>query len=112
MQINNSYLDELINEPRETLDVEVKTWLDLSNSDHRAVVAKEIIALANHGGGFLVIGFNELADGSFQPASDRPATLEAWSQDDIQSIVSKYIEPGVQCRVVHRGAEGVKHPII
>lgn len=77
MQINNTYLDELINEPRETLDVEVKTWLDLSNPDHRAIIAKEIIALANHGGGFLVIGFDERTDGSFSPSSGRPTTLDS-----------------------------------
>lgn len=60
----------------------------------------------------MVIGFEELTDGTFQPASNRPTTLEAWSQDGIQSIVSKYVEPTVQCRVVHRGAEKAKHPII
>ena len=54
----NAHLDDLINEPRETLDVEVKEWLDLTDNDHRAMIAKEVIALANHGGGFLVIGFS------------------------------------------------------
>jgi hypothetical protein len=41
----NADLDDLINEPRETLDVEVKEWLDLTDNDHRSMVAKEIIAL-------------------------------------------------------------------
>ena len=68
----NADLDDLINEPRETLDVEVKEWLDLTDNDHRAMIAKEIIALANHGGGFLVIGFKEKPDGTFQPSTGRP----------------------------------------
>ena len=55
----NTDLDDLINEPRETLDVEVKEWLDRTDNDHRSMVAKEIIALATHGGSFLVIGFEE-----------------------------------------------------
>ena len=96
----NADFDDLVNEPRETLDVENKEWLDLTDHDHRAVVAKEIIALSNHGGGVLVVGFEEKTDGTFDAAAGRPANLDAWSQDNIQSIVAKYIDPGVQCRVL------------
>ena len=110
----NADLDDLINEPRETLDVEVKEWLDRTDNDHRSMVAKEIIALANHGGGFLVIGFEERADGTFEPSAGRPTNLDAWSQDSIQSIVFKYADPGVQCRVHHRAnaASRERYPII
>jgi hypothetical protein len=110
----NSDLGDLLAEPREALDVEVKEWLDLTNNDHRALVAKEIIALANHGGGYLVIGFEELTDGSFKPAHRRPPSLAAWSQDAIQSIIAKYIDPSVQCRVVHQAAPASRdrYPIV
>ena len=110
----NADLDDLINEPRETLDVEVKEWLDLTDNDHRALIAKEIIALANHGGGILVIGFEESTDGTFRPSASRPVNLNAWSQDGIQSIIAKYADPSVQCRVHHRArtASTEKHPII
>jgi len=111
---SNSDLDDLINEPREALDIEVKEWLDLSDHDHRATIAKEVIALANHGGGYLVIGFKERADGTFEPALPRPANLDAWSQDAVQAIVAKYVDPGVQCRVLHRASTASlhKHPLI
>lgn len=111
---SNAELDDLINEPREGLDVEVKEWLDLNDHDHRAMLAKEIIALANHGGGYIVIGFEELLDGTFKPAQPRPATLEAWSQDAVQSIVAKYIDPAIQCRVLPRtsSGSGESHPLI
>src|SRR5690242_3660973 len=95
-------IDELLAEPREALDVEVKEWLDLTDNAHRALVAKEVIALANHGGGYVVVGFEELADGTFRPAANRPANLDAWSQDSIQGIVAKYLDPTIQCRVLHR----------
>lgn len=110
----NSFLADLIREPNESLNVEVKEWLDLSDNDHRATIAKEIIALANHGGGFLVVGFEEQSDGSFKAGSARPSNLEAWSQDGIQSIVAKYLDPSIQCRVVHQsdGIAGEKYPII
>ena len=105
---------ELVAEPREALDVEVKEWLDLSNPDQRASLAREIIALANHGGGYVVIGFRELADGSFQAATPRPRELNAWTQDAIQSVVAKYIDPNIQCRVVHQAASPAeeRYPII
>jgi hypothetical protein len=110
----NADIDELLAEPREALDIELKEWLDLTDHDHRALVAKEIIALANHGGGYLVIGFTELSDGSFIPATPRPTKLDGWSQDAIQSIVAKYVDPAVQCRVLHRPAPGSQklYPII
>lgn len=93
MNARNAELDELIAEPRESLDVEVKEWLDLTAPDHRAALAKEIIALANHGGGYLVGGFVEQSDGSFAPADPRPPSLNDWSQDAIQGIIAKYVDP-------------------
>ncbi len=94
-------LAELVEEPRETLDVEVKEWLDLSKREHQAALAKEIIALANHGGGFVVVGFKENKDGNFVPSQDVPENLQAWSQDNVQGIVARYLDPPIQCRVDH-----------
>ena len=114
MALLNTDLDDLVAEPREALDIEVKEWLDFADNDHKAALAKEIIALANHGGGYLVAGFAEQPDGSFVPATPYPATLEAWSQDAVQSIVARYLDPLVQCRVMHRTRPGSsnRYPII
>ena len=54
-------LTDLVENPRETLDVELKDWLDLRGSqEHKAQLAKALLALANHGGGYLLIGFEEI----------------------------------------------------
>ncbi|WP_395670854.1 helix-turn-helix domain-containing protein [Phenylobacterium sp.] len=113
-EVTNADLEELLAEPREALDVEVKEWLDLATNDHRAALAKEIIALANHGGGYIIIGFEEQADGSFEPATARPPNLDEWSQDRVQSIVAKYVDPAIQCRVQHRtrGSGSDRFPVI
>lgn len=113
MNASQRDLDDFLREPREALDLEVKEWLDLARPDHRATLAKETIALANHGGGFIMIGFAEAADGNFA-ASPRPGDLTAWSQDAVQSIVARYIDPAIQCRVWHRAhpATGEHYPII
>jgi predicted HTH transcriptional regulator len=114
MANENAAISELLAEPRETLDVEIKTWLDLRDHDHRALIARHIIALANHGGGTLIIGIEELSDGSFRPATPRPLNLDAWSQDDMQSIVAKYVDPNIQCKVLHQPSPstGDRFPII
>jgi hypothetical protein len=109
----NQDLRELLLTPRETLDIEVKEWLDLSTNDHRAALAKEVIALANHGGGYLVAGFEEYPDGTFAVSAVRTPDLAAWSQDAVQAIVAKYVDPEIQCRVVHElSVTGQRHPII
>lgn len=61
-----------------------------------------------------MIGFEEHADGTFAVSAGRPSNLDAWSQDSIQSIVAKYVDPGVQCRVHHRAPDGSpeKYPVI
>ena len=39
----------------ETLDIEAKDWLDMDDVESKGTSAKTLIALENHGGGFLVI---------------------------------------------------------
>ena len=53
-EITRERLTDLLVDPMEALDFEVKNWLDLqdSNSD-KATLAKAVLALANHGGGFI-----------------------------------------------------------
>jgi hypothetical protein len=102
MPESSQSLVDLLAEPRETLDVEIKEWLDVGgNKDHRAALAKEIIALANHGGGFVLIGFEESPDGTFAPSASRPPDLKSWSQDNVQGIVARYVDPPFQCKVEH-----------
>jgi hypothetical protein len=52
--INPQFEDWLIS-PMETLDIEAKDWLDMDDVESKGTIAKTLIALENHGGGFLVI---------------------------------------------------------
>jgi predicted HTH transcriptional regulator len=52
-------LQELVVHPREDLAIEIKGWLDLSNVADKANLAQSLMAMANHGGGFILIGFTE-----------------------------------------------------
>jgi hypothetical protein len=71
-----------------------------------------LMALANHGGGFLVLGFLEGSSGS-RPAPNRPPTLDPYSQDLINAIVRNYAEPAFHCSVHHvpHPTSGI-HPVI
>ena len=95
-------LQPLITEPREDLDAEYKNWLDLtSNEHHKATLAKAAIAVANHGGGCIVIGFED------QPLESRPRPREIpeITQDSVNRAIRRYAEPRFHCEV-----HNVPHP--
>lgn len=107
-------LADLLQEPRETLSIEVKGWLDLTNNAaHKAALAKAIIALANHGGGHIIIGLTETADGVVE-AEGRPESLSVYAPDSINAVVRRYLEPPFHCDVEHVPSPhtGNPHPIV
>jgi hypothetical protein len=108
-------LADLLLEPKESLDVEIKTWLDLGDKEHCAALAKAAIAMANHGGGTVIIGFTEnRATGRFDPALGRPNDLRSYGQDAISAIVAKHVEPNFHCdaHLALRALDGLYYPVI
>ena len=97
-------LQDLLAYAREGLDRELKSWLDLSSEDDKANLAKAILALANHGGGYILLGFAEVG-GNWIPAEPRPSDLNTYTQDLINGIVQSYAEPSFHCEMHH-----VPHP--
>lgn len=86
-------LDRLILEPAETLEVEYKEWLDLRGKPHKAKLAKELIALRNHGGGHVVLGFS---DPEMDPSA-QPEGYDYVTTDYINGIVAAYADPAFHC---------------
>ncbi len=72
-----SDLNDLIEYPRETLEIELKGWLDLSEPIVRANIARHFAALANHGGGYLVFGFKD----DLSRDQERPSSLDSYNRD-------------------------------
>ena len=111
---DHNRLADLLRDPQETLDVEIKGWLDLArNQEHKATLAKALLALANHGGGYVIIGLTE-TDAGFATASGQPVSLDDYWQDIVNGIVHNYAEPAFHCSVHHvpHPTSGVIHPII
>ena len=84
-------LEYLFDQREETLDVEFKEGLDLSNEEHRADLAKALLAMANHGGGFVVLSQGpDSRDGEQQPLP---------KHDDVNNVVKAYADPCFHCGV-------------
>ena len=112
--MNPADIQALIDEPREELNVEVKNWLNgLADKPDKAALAKEIIALANQGGGCILIGFDDTKTG-FREAEPQPNEKHAFTQDAIASVVDRYVTPPCQCRVelYARKDSKVQHPVV
>lgn len=93
----------LLTEPREDLGAEYKDWLDLEENGHRAVLAKAAIALANHGGGFIVLGMAE-ENGIFV-SKPLPRELAYPTQDAVNAAVRRFAAPEFHCE-----AYSIPHP--
>ena len=107
--IGRSDLTDLVDYPRETLDVELKEWIDFDDKIAQAKLARHMAALANHGGGYLVFGFCD--DESI--AADRPGDLGDFSRDTLSKIVIRYLTPTFQCDVhVVRSSAGLTYPVV
>ena len=105
-------LQPLVSEPREELGVEYKNWLNLTANEHRATLAKAAIALANHGGGFIIIGLAE--DGSELHSQARPPNIPEITQDAVNAAIRRYATPEFHCGIysVRHPNTNVEHPVI
>jgi hypothetical protein len=104
-----SALSELIVARSEELGVEYKAWMDTSANDVRAKLAKHIVALANHGGGYLIFGVD---DTTRLPMAETELARALFSQDAIAGIVRRYLDPRLQVRVEDVPYEGVVYPVL
>src|SRR6266576_5114099 len=102
MDFDTPRLLELLRNPAEDLSFEIKEWLDLRDNVHKAKLAQAIIALANHGGGALLLGYAQQADGAFIPAEPRPANLSGYSADIVNDISRSYFESSSTLRSATR----------
>jgi hypothetical protein len=106
MDFDSPRLLELLRSPAEDLAFEIKEWLNLSDNVHKARLAQALIALANYGGGAVLIGYTEQADGSFVPTEPRPSDLSGYTSDVVNEISRAYLNPPVHCDVRH-----IAHPV-
>lgn len=77
----------------EDLEIEFKLQLALDSAGGKSKLAKEVCALANHGGGWIVLGRND--DGTYP--DELPDELNGVSQDTVNNVCSTYLQPAPHC---------------
>ena len=108
-------IEGYVAEPRETLTVEHKSWLDLTDDAGKAKIAKAAMALANSGGGVIVIGFREDNEAGGALVSEaRPEAIERYGPDAVNAAIGRYAKPAFHCDVHHatHPLTGNKHAVV
>jgi hypothetical protein len=104
----------LIADPSESLSIEHKGWLDLADRRSQAALAKAAIALANHGGGIVIIGMRGDDAESDLQSHARPASITRYNQDDVNAAINRFADPQLHCTLqfsVHPDS-GVEHAFV
>jgi len=110
MALSEDQIRGLLDAPRETLDVELKSWIDPTAEEGIAKIAKGCMALRNNNGGVLVIGFRN--DGK-PDESNVPSDVRAvFHVDCVQEIVGKFSSEPFPIDVQFGEKDGQIYPVI
>ena len=111
IQIDQSTIDALVARPAESLNVEVKRWIDPDNKVGTEKIVKAALALRNRNGGFILIGFKDdtlLPDLGNEPANIR----DTFHLDKIQGLISRYVSELFEIGVGFCSRDGIEYPVI
>ena len=92
----------------ETLDTELKGWLDLSEPREAVLLAKACLAMRNNDGGRVILGIHDVTMKSLPRAEDFDV-FQAYHPDKVNEIVGKYSTPKFEVRVGFKEYEGGIH---
>jgi hypothetical protein len=59
MDLSQQRIDALLAAPSESLNVEIKRWIDPASPEGAAKIAKATLALRNRNGGYLIVGLDD-----------------------------------------------------
>jgi hypothetical protein len=111
MEVDFARIQELIQHPQESLSVELKAWINPDQPDGIAKIVKTALAMRNHGGGYMVIGFS---NDTLKPLLDNaPSNVrEIFHIDKIQRMVAKYSSDPFEVTVEFPQRNGQDFPVI
>jgi hypothetical protein len=104
-------VQELVERPSESLNVELKRWIDPDAPEGQAKIVQAVLALRNQNGGHLIIGID---NDSLKPdKANVPANVKTkFHADKIQSFVSKYASELFSIDVDFPEIDGQACPVI
>ena len=111
MEIGFSPIQALVERPGESLSVEVKRWINPDQPECIAMIVRAALALRNHGGGYLVIGFD---NETLQPDRDNVLSdaRAVFHIDKIQGLISKFASEPFEVTVEFPERDGQLYPVI
>ncbi|WP_117195119.1 AlbA family DNA-binding domain-containing protein [Rhizobium terrae] len=110
MDVSQERLNDLVAAPSESLNVELKRWIDPFSLHGQAKIAIGCMALRNRNGGYMVIGID---DTTLAPdESNRPSNVtELFHPDVIQQIVSQFASDLFEVKVLFAHRDGALFPV-
>jgi hypothetical protein len=111
MDIDSARIQDLINRPGESLSVEIKRWIDPDATEGIAKIVRAVLALRNHGGGYLVIGFDN--DTLLPDQANVPHDVRGkFHKDKIQGLISRFASDPFETGLEFPEREGQVYPVI
>lgn len=111
MALNETQLRELIDNPRESLAIELKNWINPDSPKDIAKIIKTSLAMRNNDGGLLLVGFND-KDGSPDFTGAPASVEEVFHTDKIQGYISKYSSEPFEVTLYYPEKNDVKFVVI
>lgn len=110
------YLKDLLRHPAESKEVDYKAAVKFEEgTDFAAKLVKHIVAFANSGKGYLIIGYKEQNDGSLAPDPDITDEIVAsYEVTRLCQHVEKYLDgrERIGIKIFKQEFAGIKYPII
>jgi hypothetical protein len=111
LEIDHSQLEQLILRPGESLNVELKRWIDPNECSGIAKIVRASLAIRNRNGGYLIFGFD---DKTLQPdiGHELPDVRSAFHVDKIQTIISRFSSELFEIGVTFVARDAQDYPVI
>jgi predicted HTH transcriptional regulator len=111
MEIDQSRIDDLVARPSESLNVEIKRWINPAEPEGQGKIIKAAFAIRNRNGGFLLIGFNDVT--LLPDQTSAPSDVQtAFHLDVIQGLISRYASEPFEIAVGFATRDGQKYPVV
>ena len=100
--MNDGGATDVVHRGYESKDLDYKGVMVWDNNDKKSCcdLVKDILAMANVGGGFIVIGVEEPEPGSFVPKGLSRKQLATFETTKVNQFVQRYADPPINCRLV------------
>jgi hypothetical protein len=105
-------VQSLVSNPSESLNVELKGWIDPKTCEGVAKIAKALLALRNNDGGYLIIGIDDKTH-SVDLKNSIPKNIQrTFHTDEMQAIVTKYASEPFPVTVDFINSATHTHPVV